>query len=349
MRSCVSRSTSVEGSPNFGPDFLGIEHVKQHDFVAVEAQRLDGPHDVFRRIVKIGNEHDDAAAPQELLKMFERLGEIGARVRLGLFQAAEQPMQLSLPRGGPDVGANFIVEDDQARGVALILNRQIEKRGRREARVIHLAHGVRGELHGVAGVEQHGEDAVGFAAIALQVGALGAGEDVPIHVAQVVARRVRAVFGEFLAEAEIRRAVQAGDEAVDDGLRHQIQAGNSGEHRRDRESVAAFMNSLRLLLQILSRIPLQARLIQLLSFRAKRGFVLIRPSTIDRSRFLASLGMTKTVQQSAQVLPTLSTAAACIPAVAAKFHPNRCGPIQRGNSAGCGGAAPGSPAPVMSS
>src|ERR1019366_4673989 len=152
-------------------------------------------------------------------------------MRLRLFEAAQQAMQLPLPRGWPDVSANFIVEDDQARRVALILNREIEQRRRSEARVVHLAHGMRGKLHRVARVEQHGEDTVGFAAIAFEVGALGAGKDVPVHVPQVVARRIRAVFGEFLAEAEIRRAMQTVDESIDDSLRHQIQAGNSGEHR----------------------------------------------------------------------------------------------------------------------
>ena len=232
MRSCVSRSTRVAGSRNSGRISFGIEHVEQNDFVAVEAQRLDGADDVFGRIVEIGNEHDHAAAAQELLKMMERFGEIGARARLGMLEARQQAMKLSLARRGPDVGADFVVENDQAGGVALVVDREIEQRGRGEARVVHLGHAVRRELHGIAGVEQHGEHAVRFAAIAFQVGALGAREDVPVHVAKIVAGRVGAVLGEFLAEAEIRRAVQPGDEAVDHGLRHQIQAGDPGEHGR---------------------------------------------------------------------------------------------------------------------
>jgi len=43
---------------------------------------------------------------------------------------------------------------------------------------------------------------VGFAAKALEVDALAAGEDVPIDVAEIVALGVLAVFGEFLAKAE---------------------------------------------------------------------------------------------------------------------------------------------------
>ena len=78
---------------------------------------------------------------------------------------------------------------------------------------------------------------LGFAAVALEVGALGARKDVPVHVAQVVAGRVGAVFGEFLAEAEIRRAMQAVNESIDDRLGHQIQTGNSGEHRGIEEAL----------------------------------------------------------------------------------------------------------------
>ena len=210
MRSSVSRSTSVAGSRRFGPDLLGIEDVETAPLRCRGSAAARCVRTICSgRLVEIGNEHDDAAAPQKLLEMVERLGEIGARARLGLFEAAQQPDELALPRGGPDVVAHLIVEDDQAGGVALVLDGEIKQRSGREARVIHLVDGVGRVLHGVAGVEQHGQQAVGFAAIALQVGALGAGEDVPVHVAQVVARRVGAVFGELLAEAEIGRAVQA--------------------------------------------------------------------------------------------------------------------------------------------
>jgi hypothetical protein len=37
-------------------------------------------------------------------------------------------VKLSLSRGGPNVVANFLVEDDQASGISLILDREIEKR-----------------------------------------------------------------------------------------------------------------------------------------------------------------------------------------------------------------------------
>jgi hypothetical protein len=153
-------------------------------------------------------------------------------VGLGLFEAAEQAVQLPLAHRWTHIVANLVIEHDQARGVALILYRQIKQGSGGEPRIVHFAYRVRRKFHGIAGVQQHGEHAVRFTAVAFQKGSLRACKNIPIHVAQIVARRISAVLGEFLAESEIRRAMQTVDEAVDDGLRHQIQAGNSGEHRR---------------------------------------------------------------------------------------------------------------------
>src|SRR5215831_5519292 len=89
---------------------------------------------------------------------------------------------------------------------------------------------MRGVLHGIACVEQYRQQTVRFAPVALQVRALGPRIHVPIDVTQIVARRIRAVLGEFLAEAEVRRAMQARDEAVDDRLGDEVQSGNRVEH-----------------------------------------------------------------------------------------------------------------------
>ncbi len=48
-------------------------------------------------------------------------------------------------------------------------------------------------------------------------------------MAQIVAGRVGPILGELLAEAEIGRAVQSGDEPVHHGLGDQVEAGDAGQ------------------------------------------------------------------------------------------------------------------------
>src|SRR5437870_4646534 len=117
--------------------------MEQNDLVAVKAQWLDGPNDMFGRFVEVGNDHDEAAPPEEFLKMAHRLAEVRTRARLCELEASEQPRELSLTRRRPDVVAHLVVEDNQAGGIALAVDRQIEERGGDIARIIHLVDAVR--------------------------------------------------------------------------------------------------------------------------------------------------------------------------------------------------------------
>src|SRR5207248_11765010 len=112
-----------------GPNFLGIEDVKEDNLVAVEAQRLDGANDAFWRLVEIGNDHHQAAPAEKLLKVAHRLAEVGARARLGELESAQEPGELPLARRRPDVVAHLVVEAVETRSVALIVDGKIEERG----------------------------------------------------------------------------------------------------------------------------------------------------------------------------------------------------------------------------
>ena len=207
--------------------------MEQDYLVAVVAQRLNRPHDGCGVLIEIG-EHDHNATPMEkVLEVKQRLGKVGAGMRLGLLQPSQQAIQLPLSRGGPDIVAYLIVKDNEAGRVPLVVDGEIEKRGGRKAGVIHLAGRLspaRGVVHRIAGVEQDGELAVGIAAIALEIAAFGAGKKIPIDMAQIVPRRVGAVLGELLAEAKIRRAMETGDEAIHHCPGEQVKARNAGQH-----------------------------------------------------------------------------------------------------------------------
>ena len=81
---------------------------------------------------------------------------------------------------------------------------------------------MRGKAHGTAGIDQQHQLAVGLALEALDVGAIRTGIHIPVHMAQVIPRRIRTVFGEFLTEAKVCRTVQAGDESIDHRRGHQV-------------------------------------------------------------------------------------------------------------------------------
>ncbi len=177
--------------------------MKQDHLIAAEAQRLNRFDDDGRIFVKVRDHHHHAAAVQEILEVHKWLSEIGARAGVRLFDGVQQAEQLTLPRGGRHVVGDVFVEDDQAGRVALHIG-QVTERGGQKARVVELVDGVGSIAHGSRRIEQHQQSRVGLAAVALEIAAAGARENVPVHVAQVIALRVGAVFGELLREAEIR-------------------------------------------------------------------------------------------------------------------------------------------------
>jgi len=83
--------------------------------------------------------------PEEKARVMEvahRLAEVGPGAGLSQLEAAHQPRKLSLPRRRPDVIPHFVVEHDEAGRIALIVDGQVEQRGRRVPRVVHLADAV---------------------------------------------------------------------------------------------------------------------------------------------------------------------------------------------------------------
>ena len=70
------------------------------------------------------------------------------------------------------------------------------------------------------------------ASVLLDVVAVGPREQPPVDAADVVAGHVAAVLGEVDRRAEVRRAMQAVDEAVDDRAREQFEVADPRENLR---------------------------------------------------------------------------------------------------------------------
>src|SRR5262249_17252177 len=83
-------------------------------------------------------------------------------------------------------------------------------------------------VHRFAGIDHQRRLEVGLGFVLLHVVAIGLGPDLPVEVANIVARRVLAVLGELDALPEERAPVHAGKEAFDDLTGPQIEPADAG-------------------------------------------------------------------------------------------------------------------------
>jgi hypothetical protein len=139
---------------------------------------------------------------------------------------------------GGDVVGDFLVEGDQADGVALH-GEEVGERGGAGAGVFDLGVLQRAVAHGATQVDQEVAAEVGFFLEALDVVPVGAGVEAPVEVAGVVAGDVLAVLAEFDGEAVVGAAVEAGKEALDDDAGAELEALDPHEGLRVNEGGAA--------------------------------------------------------------------------------------------------------------
>src|SRR5262249_55415842 len=95
--------------------------------------------------------------------------------------------------------------------------------GGEELAVLELRHAVAREAHRFRLVEEHRKIGVGVRLVLLHEVPVGPRVQPPIHATDVVAGDVASVLGEVDRRAEVRRAMQAVDEAVDDRAREQLE------------------------------------------------------------------------------------------------------------------------------
>src|SRR5262249_51295716 len=118
--------------------------------------------------------------------------------------------------------------------------RQVGEAGADEAGVFQLRDAAAGELHRPRDVEQHRQVGVGVGLVLLDVEAIGAGIEAPVDAADVVAGDVAAVLGEVDRGTEVRRAVQAVDEPLDDVARQQLEVADPRQDLRIDEASSRY-------------------------------------------------------------------------------------------------------------
>ena len=171
---------------------------------------------------QIGDQHDEAALADRFGDPLQRAREIGRAAGRFAVEHAVQAAEVAGAVPRRQVVGDFVVEREQADGVALRGQEVGERRGER-AGVVALGVLGRAVAHRAAHVDDEVAAQVRFVLEPLDVVAIGAGEEPPVEIARVVAGRVRAVLAELDGEAVVRTAMDAGVETFDDDAGAQLQ------------------------------------------------------------------------------------------------------------------------------
>jgi len=186
-----------DAAADLGLRLLAREHVDDRD---VESFRGEGRQDAARPLLieEVGDEHDEALLSRALECLFERACDGRRAAGIELAEVVDQTEDAGLVgTGGEPVAAAAgerrdldavvggeadIGERGQARGAVLELRRRII---------------VAREVHRRAAVEQQVNEVLLLALELLHDEVVGAAEDVPVDVPEIVAGRILAVVGEL--------------------------------------------------------------------------------------------------------------------------------------------------------
>src|SRR5262249_14420724 len=152
---------------------------------------------------------------QKIRGLMEPVGDSRAMTRLYAFDHSEDRSQVTGARAGRDLLDNSFVERQKSDRVVLA-NSEICQ-GRCEVLcILELRHLRAAVVHRGARVDQQMDLRVCVSLIFFYVEAIGASQQLPVEMSEIVARHVLPVLGEVGREPEVRRAVKTRDEAFDD-------------------------------------------------------------------------------------------------------------------------------------
>ena len=176
-------------------------------------------------IHEVRAQHHQPAALDALGEFVQHRTQLRAALRLSADASVfKQHVEVRAHRARRHVAERPVGEQQRPDRV-LLVEHQVGERRRQRARVLELAHrGARRlESHRAREVEQQVAAQVGLLGVLLDQVAVAARPHLPVQVLERIAGHVRAVLGELDAEAVERRAVHAGDEALDHQARAHVE------------------------------------------------------------------------------------------------------------------------------
>ncbi len=210
---------SLEGEHGLGL----VEDMKDDDVVTGKPKAMQGSQHRCGVRQEVAENHDQAAMPHHAGDLMQARFDVGFAGRLELGEQREDIAKLRPLAPRRQALADLLIEGDQADRV-LLVDHQIAERGRKtdavlefgELLTIGVTHRSRQIHHQVAGQ-------VRFRLELLDVEAVGLGVNVPVHVGNIVAGRVLAMFGELDRKPLERAGVQPRDEALNNELGAEVE------------------------------------------------------------------------------------------------------------------------------
>jgi GTP-binding protein LepA len=210
--------------------------VQHGDIVPDRPQRTHGPLDIRNIHQEVGNQNDHSRAADQARCLSQCIGRMGCTTGTRLAECIDYPSPLGRARPGRKRGPNLVVKAYEPHRIALA-NEQQGKGGCKALRVGQLgqAEGITSPAHGTADIQDDGRAEVGFLLELLHDPAIGARRNLPVDVAQVVARLIGAMLRELDGEPLARGSVQSGHEAVDNPARDNFDPTQRGQAGRIEE------------------------------------------------------------------------------------------------------------------
>ena len=169
------------------------------------------------------------AAPEMLRHLVERRAQAPWAGRLQTVEHMQNDVHVLRRRG--HVLDDVAVERGEPDAVPLAVHEVGQAAGQHLA-VLELGHAAAAVAHRLRHVQQHREVGVRVRLVLLDVVPVRPGVQPPVDATDVVARNVAPMLGEIHRRAEVRRAVDAVDEPVDDCARDELEVADAREHHR---------------------------------------------------------------------------------------------------------------------
>jgi hypothetical protein len=231
-------------------DLIGIEEMKEDDIMAAMAKLFEFGCEGFGLGEEIGEDEDHATTTGDLAKALEHERE--RRLALGrlLLNRMSEREEVRGMATGRELMLDGIIEAHQADGIALT-QEDIRERERERAGITVLCGsfgeriGMMWVVHGGGGIEEEISAEIGLILELLDVVAVAFRQEPPIEMAEIIARRIFFMLGEFDALSAMGALMKTCEQALDIAQGFESNGRKLREDRRiDPSHLAAHADSL---------------------------------------------------------------------------------------------------------